>query len=1043
MSFEERELKELIEIKDISLAYEQSYDLNISDRGIFIVDLELEFSEFNEGDTLLLRLNQDVTKNLTILTRQKTYIKINETLINQGDGCKIEIINKSDDVLLINTIRGGIFVDNGLQILNIYNINPKSFDLTLNEAFNGTEIIRVYETNNPAKTIATKLVPSSLTDSPDTMVVLVDSDIPSEMLQAKTDYTLRVIRGTETASTIFQYANFNPISNATVTAKGYRVISVSFDYPVKNLDSTITHIDPYTGQPVTELLNFYLLYYGLDTDSAEGPDKEWLGYISIGGASGNTATVSQDLKTLEIQFDYRSMPIGTHKFIVNYSKHQTNPNQGIMDYAIPSRVLPIIEKDIIVNGATTITRPVKVTVLSRKELVVEFSNPVLLLPTELPISVVGQAINVTSNERYSAEYTEIKYNVNALPVGDIQIVVGSITDAYGYATEVGIFNVTVVAEPPVILKVIQDPLATTTTELLVTFSTTLNKISAETLANYTLLNPLGVPEVLSSATLLADNMNVRLVYSILSAGIYNFHAQDVEDDLGLAMIPYTADIEIEDYTVPAVVEIIATRNDNVMIIKFNDPMNVSDIAEDSALNSMNYLANDIILPPLTLTAALKGDKWIRFTVPASTPVILPFTVGETVNIGYPRVKDVRYVTNASGNIYPLCVIEAIDRLIDPIDIRGLANSIEINDEKSFIFKYVGDNEFISVNKDDFEFRLNGNLQPIDNVNLLADNKSFVVNFANEIFNSSVNQANIEFKTKNATLLSRDIFDKPIVKDSIFNGTVKNSLNAKIKAISLLSTTQSPTTATLAMKFTNIIKTTSANDFMVVLNNTTVLPISAIEIVSTNPDTIKLVVNLINPLIFTDILTVSVARDEAVLETIDINDNKIDLFAKEPVQKFTIRNIAWNANNSSAIVNDKLSVVFNGAINPASLNPTWDGLTPITVSPGSLKIEQILTTATAEVAEIYVDTPTNLYGKFRVLTPLGQPFVAANSQNANDVTITLVNGDTLEFKFTGENIPANIQGVIYAIYEPKPFTSDADNKLYVNEDYKPTTRPVVI
>lgn len=1034
MSFQERELKELIEIKDISLAYEESYDLNISDRGIFIVDLELELSEFNEGDTLLLKLNQDITKNFTILTRQKTYIEIKETLINQGDGCKIQIINKSDDVLLINMIRGGIFVDNLLQITAVYNINPKSFDLTLNEPFDGTEVIKVYETNVPSKVIPISVVPSSLTSDPNTRVVLVSTDIASDYFQPNKNYTLVVKKGTEIANYMFSYANFNPISDATVTSFGYRIIKVSFEYPVKNLKKT--QLNTVTGH--TELQNFYLLYYGMDTDASNVADKNWLGYISIDGTTGNKADISEDLRTLTIEFGQRSMPIGNHKFIINYSKLQDIAD-AIQDYQ--NRTIPIIDKLLSVAGAVTSTRPTEVIVLSRQELIVKFNNAVELKDSEKPLRIEGYNLQEISKSRVGNDYNAIQYKVNALPLGNVDLIVDPITDAYGYPTERRIFNITVLPQPLYVVNITQEAPQppSTDTVLLVKFSSTLDQTSAQTTANYRLTNNMGVLQVPISATLqLPDRNVVKLLYNTLPAGTYNMNIQNVKDTLNTVMDVYDEPILIEDFTEPFV-EIILAR-ENVMVIKFNEPMNVSPVSENSALDALNYTLRGAILPPLTETAPMQNNKWIRFELPFVQPIDYP-QLNNPVQVGYARVKTVRYVTNASGNIYPLCTNLKVDQIITtPVSIDNPACVIEILDERSFIFKCAGEDELLSIYKEDFILISNTVSEPIYEVELI-DTKTFKVTMVNDIFDAYV--TNVDFSTKplEQEIVSRDIFNMPIKNNAKFVGTVKNLLNAKLKAISLISTDPNPgvLTVTLAMKFTNIIQTTSKDDFMVKLNNTTILPIISATIVPTNKDTIQLLVKLSNPLIFTDILTVSIAREMEVVQTIDINDNKIGYFRQQLVQKFTERNISWTGNNGIGIVNDKLSVVFNGPINPRSLDPAWDGVNPITIAIGDLKIEELPPVDSANVTEMRV--ASGLWGRFLVFTTKNQKFVAVNTANQAPVTISLTNnGTTLEFKFNNDTIVANIAEVMYAIYDPKPYTSNEEDSLYVNEDYTPTTRP---
>lgn len=964
-----------------------------------------------------------------------------------GNGFTLMINDSSQYSLCNNSIKGGILMAQILEILTISNVNPKSLDLQINQKFDGSEIVEVFESATPTNILASTLVKSSLTLS-DNVRTLIFSPI---LLSPTVDYTLKITKGSEILFKAFSFASFGPMTDVQLTTFGTCLAKFSFPYPVNKLLNTVVHPG---GQ--VELSNMYFLYFGLDTDVSEDPEKQWLGYVILDDTH-EYAFQSPDLRTLIIQYNGRGIPIGDHKVMVNYSKHQ-GPTNIMEDFSTPPRLIPIIEENFSITTAYEPTSPTSVEVISRTEVIVTFDHAVLLKPSKLnALSVNGVLASVASQSWADYSFTKIRYILNdasALPIGDILVTVHPIYNAYGFLTSAKDFNVKVVAIPPTITKVaqVEYPANPATTEIDITFSTKMNFVDPGSASNknyYHVYDSTLDEKSIISVTRL-DDYNVRMVIEFLEAGNYLLTASQIKDFLGLEMLYTERGFKIVDNTVPDVEEIIAANGGTSFVIKFNEAMSIAGLY--SAIDPVNFMiskpAGDYPLPSIAPSLAMSGNKWSRFTLPVASP-ILPFVVDPAylVHIGYPRIKDVLHVNNASGNIYPLCKTKTITRLVNPLSIvNGL---IRVTSDSSFAFEYSGSNEFYGgAFKSDFTVTFNGSPIPILNTEMV-DSKTLLFTFAANTFDSSSTAIVLSTiaPVSPAILATKDVFGNPIVSN-VSNNTVVNSLRSKIKGISLVDVNGN--IATLNLKFTENLQATSPDDFTVKLNGSTVLFNDSASVVTSNPDTVALNVVLPAPLVFTDVLTVTVDKPTALIMTVDINDNKIQQFVNEPAQKFTVKSIAWKYSNPAAITNDTLSITFNGKVLPSSLVPGWDGTTPRPIAPGEVTIKQTGTTATSQIATIAFNVAPNpnLFGNFLVYSPTATPFVPVGSTVTSafittaSLSVDIDGNSVLSLKFNGETMAVNIAAVTYALYNPKPYTMNSAGTLYINLDYTPTTKPAL-
>lgn len=954
-------------------------------------------------------------------------------------------IDDLESILYKNSIEGGFFMATPLEILKIYNVNPKSLDLELNQEFNGTEVIQVFETSNPMTILPSTIVKSSLDPTNFVRTVMFSTTL----LDPTKNYTLKLTKDLVVVSQPIIFTGFPPITDVNVETFGNCLIRFTFPYPVDNL--TTSQLNTVTG--FTELANLYFLYFGLDTNTSDTADNYWLGNIVL-NPTRQSVFQSPDLRTLIVQYNNRPLPLGSHKVLVNYRKQQITSNM-MKDFATPARFLPIIEKSFTLNTAYTATTPQSVDVVSRTELVVTFNNPVLIKPTNLSsLAIGGTTLTVDSVAWADNTFTKLRYvlnNSSALPIGDSVLTVKPIYDSFEYLTTAMNFNITVVAHPATIvdIKQVEYPTNPNTTEIDITFSSQMNFVnpgSATDKTYYDVFDLLGASLNIQNIVRVNDYV-VRMTLDFLVAGAYKLTVAGVKDALGLSM-PYTEkQFLIIDTTVPTIDEIIATNGGNKMVIKFNEAMTVT--GEYSATLPTNYMisktAGDFPLPDTAIGEGFNFNKWVRLTLPQGSS-ILPFIVDPDylVHIGYPILRDVLYVTNISGNIYPLCKTRPITRLVPPLTIA--TGKMTVISDSELEYEYTGTNEFLgNISKDDFSVTLNAN--PLTILSATLTGKKILFTFASNTFD--LTSTAIVLKTLNptapATLVTLDIFANPIVSN-VQNTTVVNSLRPKLKGISLLSVVSN--TASLALKFNAQMQIVDKSDFVVRLNGSTVLFNDTASISTVNTDTILLNVILPSPLLFTDTLSVSVEKSDALIRTVDINDNKIQRFLNSPVNKFTVKSISWTYSNPAKMVNDVLSIVFDGKVAPASLVPSWNGTTPVTLAADTMAIAQQSATSGIQTAAITFDNAVtaNTLGSFRVYSPSASPFIASGTtlKNANAINVALsTNTDgnsVLTITLANENLAVSISAVTYALFVPYSYTMNADTTLYINTDYTPTTRP---
>lgn len=465
----------------------------ILNEGNYKLSLLLETSKENQGDFIGIYLGDKLFRIIDIPVGLKELVEVNLTL-EVTEVAELYFINESDDFLKLNIVNGGLYMSEPLQIINVSNFNPFSFDLELNAPFTNEMIVKVNEigatvadlTPVPVQVVNKLNLKEPLNSTemnPSLKTVIYDETglTTPEYFKFNTDYKVEVFNGVEIASGIYQFTTSTfPMmneSNCTVKSFGTRILAIEFDYPVQNMEATIqlgtTDVDK-----VIELNNLYISYDNKDVPVTDNNEK-WLGNIELqkpyvytpptGGAINYVTypfamVASPDKRRFTIQFNTGNFNTGSiNKLTINYNiSPEYDPALRIRDFA--NRMIASFAKEFICVRETSPADiiPSEITALSNHELMVTFDNPVCSwLPedagtdplvtyldlfkqynyfqlfnvttggeTPFTVNSVDWVGNGYSTLLYTLDYTA----ANIMPVPQATVRVGKVVDASGLDT---------------------------------------------------------------------------------------------------------------------------------------------------------------------------------------------------------------------------------------------------------------------------------------------------------------------------------------------------------------------------------------------------------------------------------------------------------------------------------------------------------------------------------------------------------------------------------------------------------------------------------
>ncbi|SFD42007.1 hypothetical protein [Clostridium uliginosum] len=605
----------------------ENYKLNkdkplIVHRGHYFLKLFIQLSNLNESDRFAILLDNRIIFTKMLEVRKDYWVEITTALDILKEANTLRFLNNSDDLLIVNTIKGGLYMADtaDFSIIRIDNANNKSFDLVLSEPFTNafTATIKILGTSTEydCSLVSNSLFPTDpmkktlligKVDSKGTHTLkeqaLINLTVPSNQT-----YRITVFKNNlsnESAYIDYTLNSFNaisdPLKDVSATVIGDRILKVSFKYPVKNVfnivdaDSLEQPVPPSTNPVVTHFLsNFYALYYGRDTnDVVVSGSINWPGAFDTDRISFSQ-TLSSDGKTLILQDNILAVPLTenlSHILALNKGKYHLSPSDKskvLTDYSPEKRIVPMMELSFNVGITAVPAIAINATAPVRNEVTVSFDKAVMK-PLDATIATAkilfdsnGNSLKISKITRAENDFNTLIFtldNSNVLPAGNINLGVGSNTagvgdliDACGYIVPFTTLSVNVGSVPPTLNDVEQDKnlIYTNNTVINLTFSTSMKDDATGTGANnptnYKFVDKNANTQDIKSATFVdPDKKIVQIMFkNLLGAGSYRLiiSANSITDSIG-EKINYTNyyPVPIEDTTKPSVVEIIGLNRD--------------------------------------------------------------------------------------------------------------------------------------------------------------------------------------------------------------------------------------------------------------------------------------------------------------------------------------------------------------------------------------------------------------------------------------------------------------------------------------------------
>lgn len=614
--------------------------------------------------------------------------------------------------------------------------------------------------------------------------------------------------------------------------------------------------------------------------------------------------------------------------------------------------------------------------------------------------------------------------------------------------EKGSENVSVPVVKPTILNVEQNN--SCQGEIIVTFSTKMNMDSGGGSAlnsAYYLVSRLDGTIINPHTVALMDAVNKNKVLLTMSenldGGVHTLSVKDIKDQFGLAMDPQRIIFNIIDTSVPQVVGV--TTREKAIVIKFNEVM--QNNGQHAINNILNYIVDNLVakykLPAATTTALGKDNRCVRITLPEDS-TILPMPEGSTykLNIGYSDLKEVKYVENVSGNIYPLCDPQSI---IGPIEVIDITNGVvTVSSAEKLEYKYNGNNEFDNyADINDFIVTLDGEeITPIS-LNVISE-KVIEFTFPSNTFDGGSTEVTIA--TRQTIFNTKDLYGYPIKSNVKTILPAINGLKATLQAASLVDTAHG--SALIRMTFNKSILNFEIQDFKFVINDSDIFVggVSSARVVdNTDKKVFQIELGAYQTISMKDIIKVMLGVDTNMIRTMDNFGQKIAPFSPIQVVKFVSETINWHkVAGSPLIAGNKINIEFNHPIDPGSLikdknfdgrNIPWDG-TNLQIPAGNIQFTQ-----DSEVTMSILHNDE--FGSIKLQGNSILPGTVATSQSA---VLKLIESNKVELQFhSNETINVSIGNVQFVNYIPymdiQNNTLKNKNKMiYLFKAFEPNSAP---
>lgn len=662
-----------------------------------------------------------------------------------------------------------IVVGAAFGIKDIVEPSLKLIKVNLNKDYDSSkDTFSVYKTSDTSATVA--ITAKAVTENSKQVLVIANGKFDADV-----DYTLKLTRDGKDYTKAFKVAADVTVPQlVSVKAIGNKIIRATFSEPVENADAANAGAYNYKiGDKV------------IGTDYAVTDVK-----------------VSDDFTSVDIKLA-NILETGEYTFAI-----VRDNTTDVIDYA--GYYVPAMSAKFTVTVSLTAAQVKDLTVNSRSEVVVEFTDPVEDPATSTVFwNTDGSDSNTYKAANEVAKRSDTKYafsfTTNVIPTGKVYFFVKGVVDAYGNSVPTRKFEVEVGA----------DAIATATvtveneTTVKVKYSkdmqnnTAINSGTAGDAANrnhYTVKKADGTAVTISKAEYVSADKTVILTLSDTMSGDCKISISGVLDVVGQAVQAISDQvISFTDKTSPTVTNVYA--GGTKIYVVYSEPMATSGAY--SVLTAGNYKwtnSGGSASPSVTLsdlpsgtTIALSSEdpKAIVISLPSST--VLGTTV--ELQIGYISGSTIKAVTDVAGNVLPIG--SPITATTEPTaTISG--QELKITSASTFRVKVDG-KKLTNVSPVDFRYTLTGTFtddttdKAPSTAKLVDDNGTQYIEFtlaSGDSFNSATNLGNFKVKTLDSGISTNTVtaLGNAIEAGAISAACSSTSFTTSIKSVAILDAT---------------------------------------------------------------------------------------------------------------------------------------------------------------------------------------------------------------------------------------------------------------
>ncbi|MGL6185279.1 MAG: hypothetical protein ACRC1T_07825 [Clostridium chrysemydis] len=848
--------------------------------------------------------------------------------------------------------------------LTFENVCRKSVDLILDIPFDEDMYIELKNINSLDLNINHSLVFKSTEESEEkflkTRVILLDD---SNLLKEDEEYLVTLYKDDEVlGDKKFKVLTKDYIKNADVSGIGTRIIKISFNEPIENLDY-LYKLREYEKQleniKEEALLNFYISFFkdknliDLENDSLNIYSGHIISNITISDSENIKSIkpfnvdVSDDLKTIIITSNYKNLPEGeNHNLIINSFALIDYKDNQLKDYSHYRLDYPLTIKEFSLEKFKNKTKVKDIEIISLYEIIVTYDNEVLILEDE-NFNILCNGIKKELDKNKPLEYADnslkkvrfyLDKSTPLLRGENIKVTLTSITDASGFKTLESDFLKDIIPVIPKLeiakeikdteYKNIKDLLLENKTIIYLKYSEDMDVPSAIDTNNYKLINELDkkeIPIVIDSIY----NFNKTykkydeyyMVLNNLEFGDYILNIKDVKDLSYVSIEETNKSIKVTDRKIPECSRVLLSEDElmdfKILLFEFNDNMEAREI-ENSILNPSNIKLigkGSEAFKSLVLDEAkveLINNKDIAI-VSIKNSFLKDFKLDyDTFDIllGYTRLKDIKYITNSAGNIYPLYETLNIESIVTPIEIESSDSLIEIVEDKKLVFSTGDLNKRFykeTVDLDYIKIKLDDETIYPESFRVLESLSKIEFNFKNESFNSLTKNISIEF-IKNSKI--KDIFKRDI-SFGICKNVINNLRGLVISASKIKEDKEDSNSLIIALKYSEDIVYVDKKDFLVETLEGIRCDVLSASIVSSNIIELKIKSNIIKNLESEKLFISTFDENISKLKTRESGGDLLKSFKRLEVKEFNIKSFNWVTINNNNNLNDSLfSIEFS-------------------------------------------------------------------------------------------------------------------------------------